>query len=88
MTGLLTVNEARVKYLDFSEPLYMEQIQVAVKRPVLEPDVAGFVKPLSESVSVCSIQVKIKFIVYFTRSDVFNRGLTLNAFGFSIYIEV
>lgn len=52
MTGLLTVSEDRVKYLDFSVPLYMEHIGVVVKRPVLEPDVAGFVKPLSVSVSV------------------------------------
>lgn len=52
MTGLLTLNEARMKYVDFTVPLFMERIHVAVKRPVLGPDVAGFVKPLTVFVRV------------------------------------
>ncbi|XP_063850320.1 glutamate receptor-like [Scylla paramamosain] len=47
MTGLLTVNEARMRHLDFTVPLFVEQIHVAVRRPVLEPDMAGFVKPFT-----------------------------------------
>ncbi|XP_050718652.1 glutamate receptor 4-like [Eriocheir sinensis] len=47
MTGLLTVREDRANYLDFTRPLYREFVQVVVQRPVLEPDVAGFVKPFT-----------------------------------------
>ncbi|XP_050707404.1 glutamate receptor 4-like isoform X3 [Eriocheir sinensis] len=47
MTGVLTVTEGRTKHLDFSRHLFLEIMQVAVKRPVLEPDVAGFVKPFT-----------------------------------------
>ncbi|KAK8378381.1 hypothetical protein O3P69_011098 [Scylla paramamosain] len=43
MTGLLVVDEARMKHLDFTVPLFMERFLAVVKRPVLEPDVAGFV---------------------------------------------
>ncbi|XP_063850449.1 uncharacterized protein LOC135094347 [Scylla paramamosain] len=47
MTGLLVVDEARMKHLDFTVPLFMERFLAVVKRPVLEPDVAGFVKPFT-----------------------------------------
>lgn len=56
MTGLLTVNGDRARYLDFTVPLYMESILVLVKRPVLEPDVAGFVKPFTATVSYFGCQ--------------------------------
>lgn len=58
MTALLTVNEARGRYLDFTVPLYMERVPVSVKRPALEPDVAGFVKPFKATViyfCLCSL---------------------------------
>ncbi|MPC63292.1 hypothetical protein E2C01_057388 [Portunus trituberculatus] len=47
MTGLLTVDEVRMRHLDFTVPLFLEQIHIGVRRPVLEPDMAGFVKPLT-----------------------------------------
>ena len=53
MTGLLTVNEERMRHLDFTVPLFVEQIHVAVRRPVLEPDMAGFIKPFN--VFVCFV---------------------------------
>ncbi|CAL4098977.1 unnamed protein product, partial [Meganyctiphanes norvegica] len=33
--------------IDFSEPLFIEGFAAAYKRPVPEPDFAGFVKPMS-----------------------------------------
>ena len=77
MTGLLTVDEARVKRLDFTVPLFVERIYVTVKRPVLERDMAGFVKPLTIPVRVCLLVYLFVRVAFGLLCDVMNLGLSV-----------
>ncbi|XP_047487934.1 glutamate receptor ionotropic, kainate glr-3-like [Penaeus chinensis] len=46
MSGVTMSNDAaRNAAVDFSEPLYMDTQVLSYKRPVLEADIAGFIKP-------------------------------------------
>lgn len=46
MSGVTLSNDAaRNAAIDFSEPLYMDTQVLSYKRPVLEADIAGFIKP-------------------------------------------
>ncbi|XP_069974761.1 glutamate receptor ionotropic, delta-2-like [Penaeus vannamei] len=46
MSGVTLSNDAaRNAAVDFSEPLYMDTQVISYKRPVLEADIAGFIKP-------------------------------------------
>ncbi|XP_042876135.1 glutamate receptor ionotropic, kainate 5-like [Penaeus japonicus] len=46
MSGVTMSNDAaRNSEVDFSEPLYMDTQVLSYKRPVLEADIAGFIKP-------------------------------------------
>ncbi|XP_063600704.1 glutamate receptor ionotropic, delta-2-like [Penaeus indicus] len=49
MSGVTLSNDAaRNAAVDFSEPLYMDTQVLSYKRPVLEADIAGFIKPKNE----------------------------------------
>lgn len=53
MTALgLALTYQRAEDLDFSEYLYLEESSAAYKRPVLQPDVAGFLRPFTAYVSL------------------------------------
>ncbi|XP_042216375.1 glutamate receptor 1-like [Homarus americanus] len=46
MTGVvMSLSDERNQAIDFSVPLYMDASKLAYKRPVLESDITGFVKP-------------------------------------------
>lgn len=47
------VSDSRLRVVDYSVPVDMEQQAIIYKRPAFEADVAGFVKPFSLSVSHC-----------------------------------
>ncbi|XP_042860255.1 uncharacterized protein LOC122246064 [Penaeus japonicus] len=48
MTGIgLALTYQRAQDLEFSEYLYLEESSAAYKRPVLQPDVAGFLRPFT-----------------------------------------
>ncbi|XP_063606709.1 uncharacterized protein LOC134781386 [Penaeus indicus] len=59
MTALgLALTYQRAKDLDFSEYLYLEESSAAYKRPVLQPDVAGFLRPFT-AYMWCSIWMTV-----------------------------
>ncbi|XP_076029122.1 glutamate receptor ionotropic, delta-2-like [Oratosquilla oratoria] len=43
--SLYSVSYERSKHVDFSIPLFIDEWRVVFKRPVLEPDIMGFIKP-------------------------------------------
>lgn len=49
---VLSMDSLRVRAVDFSVPLYVDQQVVGYKRPVYEADMLGFVKPYKYEVSV------------------------------------
>ncbi|XP_042203989.1 glutamate receptor 1-like [Homarus americanus] len=50
MSGtVLTIGEARAKAVDFSVPLYTDQLSILYKLPSIEADLTGFVKPYTLS---------------------------------------
>ena len=42
----------RIKVVDFSEPLLMDESSILWYNPVIEPDLAGFIKPYTYSVCI------------------------------------
>ncbi|KAK7040959.1 hypothetical protein SK128_021680, partial [Halocaridina rubra] len=49
-TGLVLVNADRVKYLDISEYLFIDEHSAAYMRPTLDSDIEGFYKPYTYTV--------------------------------------
>lgn len=53
MSGtVLSMDAERAEAVDFSEPLYMDKQVIVNKKPVLESDLAGFMKPFTPSVGL------------------------------------
>lgn len=53
MTGVVVgLDFERTKVVDFSTYLFMDTEKITFKRPVLESDMAGFVKPYTPAVSI------------------------------------
>ena len=56
MTGVVVgLDQERNRYVDFSDFLYMDQERLIYKRPVLESDMAGFLKPYTTTVRGCPL---------------------------------
>ncbi|XP_069987023.1 glutamate receptor 1-like isoform X2 [Penaeus vannamei] len=63
MTGTgLALTHDRAEALDFSEYLYLEESSAAYKRPVLQPDVAGFLRPFT-GYMWCSIWLTVVGVI-------------------------
>lgn len=55
MSGiLLTFSEDRAKAVDFSQPLYKDTQTLVYKRPEIQADLSGFLKPYTTPVKIKS----------------------------------
>ncbi|XP_071538211.1 glutamate receptor ionotropic, delta-2-like [Panulirus ornatus] len=50
VSGVLSYTSNRATAVDFSEPLYIDEISVAYRRPVLQADILAFIKPFTLAV--------------------------------------
>lgn len=53
MTSYVLAAPSRYQYLAASDFLYIEDHSAGYKRPVIQPDVAGFIKPYTPLVRFC-----------------------------------
>lgn len=79
MTGTgLALTHDRAEALDFSEYLYLEESSAAYKRPVLQPDVAGFLRPFTGYVSLEALLILFHFIFICLVSHIYNYFLCIS----------
>lgn len=52
MSGILfSVSSARLPAVDFSEPVYIDEMVAIYARPNVEPNITGFIMPYTSAVS-------------------------------------
>ncbi|XP_069165572.1 glutamate receptor isoform X1 [Procambarus clarkii] len=47
IAGVMSITQDRYAILDFSEPVFIDDFKILYKRPVLGPEIAGFIRPFS-----------------------------------------
>ena len=53
MTGVVVgLDQERTSVADFTSYLYIDQKTIIYKRPMIEPDIAGFLKPYTATVRI------------------------------------
>ncbi|XP_068208351.1 probable glutamate receptor [Palaemon carinicauda] len=64
---ILSVNEYRIRYVDFSTPLFMDEKILSYKRPEIEPDTNGMFKPFTPELwlFLCIAFLTVCAVTYF-----------------------
>ncbi|XP_069987765.1 glutamate receptor ionotropic, kainate glr-3-like [Penaeus vannamei] len=78
MCCFLTMSVQRKEVIDFSEPVYQEEFILTYKRPVLEPDITGFIKPFAP---LTWFYLAVGMLLVFGMMALMHRGSSLVQFA-------